>query len=96
MDSLFDDPAFVTALDKLDFLPDAPKPGEFGYRRTLTEWAAEEGLLLLPPDDSSPELEGEPRQRALDVLTLVGLIFVGAGAAAFVFQERVALIFAML
>jgi hypothetical protein len=96
MDSLFDDPDFVAALDKLDFLPDAPKPGEFGYRRTLAEWAAEEGLLLSPPDDSSPELQEAPRLRALNVLTLVGLLFVGAGAAALVFQERVAIILAML
>jgi hypothetical protein len=96
MDSLFDDPAFVAALDKLDFLPDAPQPGEFGYRRTLAEWAEEEGLLLSPPDDSAPELPRASKRRTLNALTFVGLMFVGAGAALFVFQDRVALILAML
>ena len=89
MDSLFDDPAFAAALQQLDLPPYNPGPGEFGHLRTLEEWAEDEGLILSPPDTSfgAPALIGA--RRASNVATYLALMFVGAGAAAVVFHDRV-------
>jgi hypothetical protein len=49
---LMDDPALVAAIQKLDLPADSPDDDRFNQRRTLVEWATEEGIVLSPPDDS--------------------------------------------
>ncbi len=87
MDSLFDDPAFVAALEKLDLPPYNPEPGEFGHRRTLSEWAAEEGLILDPPEDPFTAHQPVGPGRLVAALTFASLVLVGAAGAAAVFRD---------
>ena len=94
MDCPFDDPAFVAALEKLDLPSYNPEPGEFGHRRTLVEWATEEGLILDPPDDPFVPLAPSGGPRVVHAFAFAGLVFVGAGAA--LFHDQVLRILATL
>jgi hypothetical protein len=96
MDSLFDDPAFVAALEQLDLPAQNPDPGEFGHRRTLVEWATEEGLILDPPDDVFVPVAASGGLRALSAFAFVALMFVGAAAAAVVFHAPLSRILSAL
>jgi hypothetical protein len=103
---LMDDPALVAEIQKLDLPDTSPDDERFNMRRTLVEWAEEEGLVLSPPDDSigvSPYAPAMPAavpvpapHGAMTGVTFVALMCVGAGTAALVFYDRVARILATL
>jgi hypothetical protein len=82
---LWDDPSFVSELEKLDLRPVWHLRNDM--HPTLEEWAKAEGLELPPPGLA---------QRALTPLTFVMLTLVGAGAAAVVFHDRVTRILSTL
>ena len=89
-------------LAKLDLPPDADVRDSNGFarRRTLAEWAEQEGLELSPPDMSAA-LEA-PRSRrhhshdGMTVATFITLVVAGAGAAAVVFHQPLLRILATL
>ncbi len=94
---LIDEPTFSAELAKLDLGPDRTDAAEAARRRTLVEWANEEGIELSPPDDSYLELPPpETRQAAMTAVMFVGLMAVGAGAAAALFHDQVLRILATL
>ena len=86
---LFDQPDFKTELAKLDLGPDPADAATAARRRTLAEWADEEGLELTPPDDSIQDVQPPTRDDAMHVVAFVALMFIGAAAAAVVFHEQV-------
>lgn len=97
---LIDDPGFRSEIEKLDLKPDRREEQVMQQRRTLVEWAVDEGIVLSPPDDSIPEYVSRPQSaplvvRMMSAIAFLALMVAGAGAAAFVFQERVVSIFAI-
>ena len=89
---LFDRADFKAELAKLDLGPDpTDEATTSARRRTLAEWAQEEGLELSPLDQSV-ELESHAARptsaRAINIVAFVGLMLVGAAAAAAVFSEQ--------
>ncbi len=94
---LIDEPSFARELAKLDLGPDKVDAAAAARRRTLAEWAEDEGLVLSPPDDSHLELPPPAtRAAAMTAVTFLGLFAAGAGAAAVVFHEPLMRILATL
>jgi hypothetical protein len=102
---LLDDPALVEEIKKLDLPSESSDDERFNKRRTLVEWAEDEGIALSPPDDSealSPYAPSAPAPApvlsapTMSPRTFLALMLVGAAAAAAVFHDRVALILATL
>lgn len=93
--SLLDDPVFLAELDKLDEGLDLDTKYEehFEHRPTLDEWAAEAGIVLSPPDHTrarrAPRATWRMTWQVMNAVAFLALVFVGAGAAAVLFHDRV-------